>query len=103
MCPEASEAADDRLVIAEFAIARHRAELADKPGNIIDRMRAFWMPRHLRLLPWREAAIEIGKAFGGLFFERLHFVGNRNRAARQRLQLGDLSFEFGDGCFEIKV
>jgi hypothetical protein len=57
------------------------------------------MARHLRLLPWCEAAIEIGKALGCFFLERLNFVGYGNRAARQRLQLGYFSFVFGDGFF----
>ena len=59
LAAEAAEAADDRLVLAELAVARKRREIGDERADIIEAMRPLRMARHLRLLPRRQLAIEL--------------------------------------------
>jgi hypothetical protein len=54
---EAAEAADDRFVLAEAAVAGQRHEILDEGGDIILEMRALGMTGDLGLLPGRELAI----------------------------------------------
>ena len=63
------------------------------------------MARHLRLLPGRQALIEIGQAFRRLFFERLHFIAGRDGriGIGDGLELRDLSFQLGEGGFKIEI
>src|SRR6185503_11516947 len=64
---KAPEAADDRLVLAVLAVAGERGEIGDQRRDVIEAMRPLRMPRHLRLLPRRQRAVE--------FLERLRGLG----------------------------
>src|SRR5205085_2393721 len=48
---EAAEAADDRRVVTELAVAGERREVVYQLRNVIETMRARRPTRHLRLLP----------------------------------------------------
>src|SRR6478672_254066 len=67
-------------------------------------MRPCRPPRHLRLLPRREAFVEFGERLLRLGFEPLDLVSNRDVAARLHgAQLLDLLFELADRFFEVEV
>ena len=55
---EAPEAADDRFVLAELAIAGERCEIGEECTDIVEAMRTLGMARNLSLLPRRELGIE---------------------------------------------
>ena len=102
---EASEAADDRLVLAELAVAGERREVADQLGAVVGEMRPLRMARDLRLLPRAEAGVEVLQRRRGLGLEPRHVVDDRDRvvALAERAQLLDLRLELGDRLFEIEV
>ena len=62
LAAEAAEAADDRLVLAEFAVAGERREIGDQAVDVIEAMRPLRMARDLRLLPGRQLGIEVARA-----------------------------------------
>ena len=51
---EAAEAADNGIVVAEFAVAGERHEIGDEASDVIEAMWPLRMPRDLRLLPGRQ-------------------------------------------------
>ena len=63
LAAEAAEAADDRRVLAEFAIAGERDEIGDEPGDVVEAMRPLRMAGDLGLLPGCQLGVE--------FLERL--------------------------------
>ena len=67
-----ADAADDRLVLAEIAVAGERREILDQPVDVVPEMRPLRMPGDLRLLPGGQLGI-------GLF----------QRVARLGLELGE--------------
>ena len=62
LAPEAAEAADDRLVLAELAVARERHEIGDQALDVIVEVRPPLGARDLRLLPGRERCVESASA-----------------------------------------
>ena len=61
LAAEAAEAAHQRLVLAELAVAGHRREFGDQRVDEIGEMRALRMARHQRLLPRRQIGVEVGQ------------------------------------------
>ena len=59
---KAAEAADDGVVVAKFAVAGERNEIADETGDVVEAMWSLRMSGDLSFLPRREFRIE--------FFER---------------------------------
>ena len=59
------EAADDRGVLGELAVAAERGEFGDQPFDIIAEMRAVLHPSDLNLLPRRQRRVEVGERLGG--------------------------------------
>src|SRR5208282_718520 len=55
---EPAEPADDRLVLAEIAVASQRREFRDEAFEIIRAARPFLLPGDLGLLPRRQAGVE---------------------------------------------
>jgi len=53
---ETAEAADDRRVVAVFAVAGERHEVSDQAGDGVEAMRALRMTRDLCLLPGVKSA-----------------------------------------------
>ena len=71
---EAAETADDRRVLAKFAVPRERREVLDETLHVIGEMRPSLDPRHLGLLPGRKRAIEIRQRLGGFRLEFAEFL-----------------------------
>ena len=105
LAAEAAEAADDGLVLGEFAVAGERGELGDQPGAVIDEMRPLGMAGHKGLLPGRQLAIEILQGLGGLGLQTGDVVGNGDGVTvlTERPKLLDLGFQLRDGLFEIEI
>src|SRR5262249_60086783 len=53
---EAAEAAHDRLVVAELAVARDRSELGDERADVVEAVRPLPVARPPGLLPCRQPA-----------------------------------------------
>ena len=58
---EPAEAADDRLILAEGAVAGQRHEILDQAGDIILEMRPLGMAGDLGLLPGRQLGIGVAQ------------------------------------------
>ena len=98
------EAADDRRVVGEGAVAGERHEIVGEPGDIILEMRPLGMARDLRLLPRRQLGIGVAQQLGRLGLEPADLGVDVDVAAARRLaQLGDAGLELGDRLFEIEV
>jgi hypothetical protein len=78
LVPEPRRTADDRLVVAEAAVAAERNELAEQMALILEKMRAERMAGNLRLLPGRQRGIEIGEALGRLALELADLLVDRH-------------------------
>ena len=61
LAAEAAKAAEQGLVLAEFAVAGERGEFGDQATDEIGEMRPLRMARHQRLLPRRQIGVEIGQ------------------------------------------
>ena len=98
-----AEPADQRLVLAELAVACQRREFGDQRIDVIDAMRPLRVPRHLRLLPGRQRRIEFVQRLSRLVLDPRDFVGNIAAAGGKRAQFVDPGVQFGDGLFEIEI
>src|SRR6185312_3899085 len=76
LAAETAEAAHQRLVLAELAVAGERREFGDQRIDEIGEVRALRMPRHQRLLPWRQVGIEIRQRLARLRFDQRDLVMN---------------------------
>ena len=102
---DAGEAADDRRVVGERAVAGQRQEILGEPCDIILEMRPVAVPRDLRLLPRSELGVGVAKQLIGLGLE-LRDLGTDVdvvRACGGLAQLGDTRLKLGDGLLEIEV
>jgi hypothetical protein len=63
------QAAHNRRIIREGAIAGERNEVVRDAGDIILEMRALGVARDLRLLPRRQLRIGVAEQLGGLRFQ----------------------------------
>src|SRR5207244_8684666 len=97
---EAAEAADQRLVLAELAVAGKRREFRYQRVDEIGKMRPLRMPRNKSLLPGREVGIELGQRLRRLLLDLCDLVADVAAVGGERAQLVDLGLEFGDGLFE---
>ena len=77
---EAPDAADDRLVLAEIAVAGERREILYEPVDVVAEMRPLRVPRDLRLLPGGELGIGLFQSVARLGLELGEFLLNRNGA-----------------------
>ena len=105
LAAEAAEAADDGLVVAEFAVAGERHEIVDQARDVVEAMRPLRMARHLRLLPRRELGIELLERERGFHLEPADLVadGDRAIALAHGAQFLDLGLQFGHRFFEIEI
>ena len=69
LAAEAAEAADDGVVVAEFAVAGQRNEIGGQSADIIQAMGPLGMAGDLGLLPRSELRIEVLERLGGLGLE----------------------------------
>ena len=102
---EAAEAADDGGVVAEAAVAGERDEIADELTDIVEAVRPLRMPRHLRLLPRRQARIELLERLAGLDLDTVDFLadGDGIAASLQRAHFFHFGLELGHRLFEIEI
>ena len=63
LAAKACEAADDRIVLAEGAVAGQRREIGEQPGDVVDAMRAIRVAGDLRLLPRRQLPVKVAQRF----------------------------------------
>src|SRR6185295_9869397 len=104
LAAEAPEAADDRIVFAELAVAGERREVGDELRNVVEAMRARRPARDLRLLPGGEIVVEFFQRLRRLGFEALDLLDDRHIAARLHgAQFLDLLLEFADRLFEVEI
>jgi hypothetical protein len=102
---ETAEPADNRWVVAEFAVASERNEIFDQPRDVVETMRPLRMSRDLGFLPRREFGIELLQRSRGFRFQPTDFLADSDRIARlaHRAQFFDFGLEFGHGLFEVEV
>ena len=102
---EAAEAADNGIVVAEFAVTGKWHEIADEPGNVVEAMWSLRMPRNLSFLPRREFRIELLQRQRSLHLEPGNFLtdGDRSVAFAHRTQFFDLGLQFGHRFFEVEI
>ncbi len=89
------EAADDRGIVAEVAVAVQLVELIER-GDVRRSERTFRMTRHVDALPRREVSEDIELDLRVLFFERADL--------RREIDglIGGMRFEIGDAPFEFE-
>ena len=90
LAAEAAEAAHQRLVLGEFAVAGHRREFRHQRADEIGEMRALRMARHQRLLPRRQIGVEVGQRLLRLVLDARDLVADVAAGRRQRAQFIDL-------------
>ena len=98
LAAEAAEAADHRLVVAEFAVAGERDEILDQRGDIVDAVRPLRMARDLGLLPGRQVGVELVER--GAAFASSRVISSPMAplvALGERAQFLDLGLELGEG------
>lgn len=103
MAAEAREAADDRHVVRECAVAVQLVKIGKQFRNVIERVRTLRMPRDLRDLPRRQVRVEVFRQLLAFLRQPLDFFRNvDSRVVLHESQLFDLGLEFGDRLFEIQ-
>ena len=100
---ETAEAAEQRLVIGEFAIAGERREFGDQRVDEVGEVRPLRMARDQRLLPRRQIGVEIGQRLRRLLLDLADLLADIGAGRGERAQLVHLGIEFSDGLFEIEV
>src|SRR2546426_8243398 len=100
---EARQAADDRGVVGEGAVAVQLLEMREQHLHIIQRVRPLRMARHLRHLPGRQLAVDVlGKRLAALG-EPLDLLRDVDRGVvRHVAQLLDALLELGDRLLEFE-
>ena len=76
LAAEAAEAADDRVVLAELAVAGEGDEIGDQGCDVVEAMRPLRMARDLRLLPRRQLGVEVAQRLRRLGLEPADLVGD---------------------------
>ena len=100
---EARPAADDRRIVAEQAVAVQLDEVGEDRREVVERVRAPRMPRHLHPLHRREAPVDLAAPDGQLVFQRADLAGDINAAfVADPPQLLDLALELGERFFEVQ-
>ena len=92
-------------ILAEQAIAGERREVFNKPVEIIAIMRPHRVARHHRLLPRRQAGIELAKRGIRPVLQPCGFVAHRVRTIRlsDRAKFIDLRLNLCDRLFKIEI
>src|SRR6202043_3686781 len=100
-----AEPADDRLVLAELAIARERREIGHQRTDVVEAVGPFGMARDLGLLPGRQLGIEVFQRLQRLRLEPHDLLADRDAVAARldRAQFLDLGFEFRHRLFEVEI
>ena len=103
--PHPADATDDRLILGEIAVAGERREVLHQPIEIMAQMRALGVAGDLRLLPGGELGIGLHqrRLRLGLELGELLLDGDGVLLGGERLELGDLALQLGNGLFEIEI
>jgi hypothetical protein len=100
---EARQAADDRLVVGERAVAVQLLEVGEHLVDVVERVRALRMACDLRHLPGRQARIDVLGEEQALLAQPVDLLGDVDRRLVLHVtKLFDLRFELGDGLLEIE-
>ena len=102
---EAGEAAHDRVVVGEVAVAGERGPLAEERVDIVLAVRPFRVPRHQRLPPRVERAVEVVEKRGRLAVEAGRLLVHVRLAALagHRPKLFGLALDLGEALFEVEI
>src|SRR5262245_20350261 len=105
LAAEAAEAADDRLVVAELAVAGERYEVGDQRAYVVEAARPVGVARDLRLLPGREAGIEVLERLGGLRLQPADLLPDCRRAlgGLDGAQFVKLSLDLGNRLRKVEI
>ena len=102
---EPAETADDRLVLAEIAVAGERGEVGDQTFQIVGAARPPLDARDLGFLPGGEGGVEVGERLLRLRLELGDLLGERGQVALlgDGAQFVDAGVDIGDGLFETQI
>ena len=105
LAAEAGEAADDRLIVAEIAVAGQGREITEQALDVVDAMRPVGMAGDLHLLPGGKCLVEVAQGIARTLFQPVDLVGDIDRLAvlGKLLQLEDLELQILHRLFEIEV
>ncbi len=95
------EAADDRVVVGETAIAVELVEAGEQPLDVVERIRPVWMPRDEDALPGRQVRVELHADLVGARAQRCDRPLALRRP-RQHAQGFDLLQQNANGFFEFE-
>ena len=100
---EARQAADDRLVVGEGAVAVQLLEVGEDLVDVVERVRPLRMARDLRHLPGRQAGVDVLGELQALLAEPVDLFGDVDRRFVLHVaQFFDLRFELGDRLLEFE-
>ena len=100
---EACEAADDRGVVGERAVAVHLLEIRADGLHVVERIGALRMAGDLGDLPGVELAVDLLGELAALLRQALDLLRDVDRGVvLHEAQLLDLLLELGDGLLEIQ-
>jgi hypothetical protein len=94
---EAREAADDRLVVGEGAVAVQLMEVGEDIVHVIHRVRTLRVARDLRHLPWRQLGVDVFRELLALLGQAVDLFRNVDGGiVLDEAQLFDLRVELGN-------
>jgi hypothetical protein len=100
---EAGQAADDRLVVGEGAVAVQLLVVGEDLGDVVERVGPLRMARDLRHLPRRQAGIDVLGEEQALLAQPVDLLGDVDRRLVLHVaQLVDLGLELGDRLLEVE-
>src|SRR5713226_2212105 len=102
---EPTEAPDNCIILAEFAIPGEGDEIIDQGSNIVETMGPIRVAGHLGLLPRGELGIELFECLRRFGFQPGDFLADSGCAVAclKRAQLVDLGLDFGHRLFKIEI
>src|SRR5690606_12137662 len=99
---EARDAADDRRVVVEAAIAVQLREVLGEEPHVVEHVRAPRVPRELHLLLRRELREDLLLELARLLVELADLGREVDGRGRQPAELGDLLLELDDRPLELE-
>ena len=99
---ERPEAADDRGIVGEAAIAVQLDEVGHQALDVVERVGAGGVSRELHLLPGRQLGEDLLLQLAGASFEQRDLRAQLGGAAAHPDQLFDLSFELDHRALEVE-
>ena len=105
LAAETPEAADDRRILGELAVAGERREIVDQSLDVVVEMGPALNARDLRFLPRGQHGVELGESLGRFRFELGDLLVDRRGVALgcQSAQFVEARVDVGDWRFEAQV